>query len=117
MLFLLNDRVLEVEMPEVRLSKCWRRLGCGEPGAMRAREAVEFARAVLDQARHDEIEPELDTLTDLAALIIAKTGANGAQFQPRASGPSEVRLSQFDERVLESFICAGGAGDAWISVA
>jgi len=103
MLFLLNNQVLELELPEHRLARRWRVMGCGDPHAMRAREAVDFARSVVDAA-HVAGEPlGQETALDLAALIVAKTGANAAQFVPRASGTSEARINTFAEPVLDLF--------------
>lgn len=103
MLFLFNDRIIEVEFPELRLARRWRTLGCGDPAGMKAREAVEFARAVVDQAERDDQSLDHETRIDIAALIIAKTGANAVQFVPRMSGPSEPRLSTVPEAALEAF--------------
>lgn len=103
MLFLFNDRIIEVELPELRLARRWRSLGCADPAGMRAREAVEFARAVIDQAERDGQSLDHETRLDIAALIIAKTGANAVQFVPRMSGPSEPRLSNVAEAALEAF--------------
>lgn len=103
MLFLFNDRVIDVDLPENRLQKCWRRLGCGDPHQMRARDAIDFARAVVDQSVSDAVALTDDTIKDLAALIIAKTGANAVQFVPRVTGPSEPRLSTIAPEALEAF--------------
>ena len=103
MLFLFNDRLVELDLPETRLSRRWRTLGCGEPTSLRAREAVEFARAVVDQAQTDQIELDPDIVLDIASLIVAKTGANAIQFIPRMSGPSEPRLSNVPHEALDAF--------------
>lgn len=103
MLFLFNDRVIEIDLPELRLARRWRTLGCGDPHGMRARDAVEFARSVVDQAARDLHPLEEDTQRDIAALIVAKTGANAIQFVPRVSGPSEPRLSSIAEDALAAF--------------
>ena len=103
MLFLFNDRVVELDLPETRLSRRWRTLGCGEPTALRAREAVEFARAIVDQARTEGVDLDSDILLDIASLIVAKTGANAIQFIPRMTGPSEPRLSNVPVEALEAF--------------
>lgn len=103
MLFLFNDRIIDIELPELRLQRRWRILGCGDPLSLRARDAVEFARAVIDQAERDAQSIDHETLLDIAALIIAKTGANAIQFVPRMSGPSEPRLSTISEAALEAF--------------
>lgn len=103
MLFLLNDRIIEIDLPEARLARRWRIMGCGDPYAMRAREAVEFVRAVMDQAYDSGEALDSESELDLAALVIAKTGANAVQFVPRMSGPSEARLSTVEDEVLASF--------------
>lgn len=107
MLFLFNDHVVEVNLPELRLTRRWRTLGCGDPHTLRARDAVEFARSVVDQADRDDTMLELETILDIAALIIAKTGANAIQFVPRIDGPSEPRLSNIQPEALEAFRCTG----------
>ena len=112
MLFLFNNRVVEVELPELRLARRWRTLGCGDPRALRARDAVEFARCVIDQAERDAVALEDETVLDIAALIISKTGANAVQFVPRMSGPSEPRLSNIQPEALETFRSAGNVRDA-----
>ena len=103
MLFLLNDRVIEIDLPEARLARRWRVMGCGDPHSMRAREAVDFVRAVIDQAFEQGAELDVESELDLGALIVAKTGANAVQFVPRISGPSEPRLATVDDEVLSSF--------------
>lgn len=103
MLFLLNDQVIEVELPEQRLERRWRTIGCGSPHSMRARDALEFVRAIIDQSRRDGTGLDEDTAQDIAALIIAKTGANAAQFVPVQDAPSEARLTVIEEPVLQAF--------------
>lgn len=103
MLFLLDNRVIDVDMPEIRLAKRWRVLGCGDPHSMRARDAIDFARAVVDESRADGGDIEPDIARDIAALIISKTGANAVQFVPRENGPSEARLDHLSEDVLGAF--------------
>ena len=52
MLFLLNDTIAEIDIPEIHLSKRWKSLGCGDPHGMRAREALEFVtRVISDHVR------------------------------------------------------------------
>ena len=112
MLFLFNDRVVEIELPEQRLSRRWRTIGCGDPTCLRARDAVEFARSIVDQAEQDSLELETDTILDIASLIVAKTGANAVQFVPRMAGPSEPRLSSIQPDALEAFRASGDGEDA-----
>ncbi|MEM7767801.1 MAG: hypothetical protein AAF253_09975 [Pseudomonadota bacterium] len=103
MLFLLNNQVMDLELPEHRLARRWRVMGCGDPSAMRARDAVDFARQVVDDTRAEGVDLTLDCMLDIGALIVAKTGANAAQFVPRPSGTSDVRINTFNETVLQIF--------------
>lgn len=108
MLFLLDNRVIDVDMPEIRLAKRWRVLGCGDPHSLRARDAIDFVRAVVDESRADGGQVEAEIARDLAALIISKTGANAVQFIPRDNGPSEARLDHLSEDVLAAFRIQAG---------
>lgn len=102
MMFLLNETVTEIEAPELRLLKRGPVLGFEDIHAMRAREAIEFARARL-QACHDRgIQPDAALTADLAALIIAKTGANAALFPVQDGRVSEPRLTILPESILEA---------------
>ncbi len=103
MLFLLNDRIVDVPVPEMHLQRRWRTIGCGDPCRLRAQDAIEFAqsRIALFFGREDEIS-ELE-LRDLAALIIAKTGANCLMLKPTASGQFEPRLRHVPHMVLETY--------------
>lgn len=98
MLFLLNKRILEVDAPELYLTKHWKRIGCGEPSALPAEEAVAYAVMVVNTHVHDGIELDAETSIDLAALLIAKTGANAALF----TGTNEARLNVLAEPVLQA---------------
>ena len=103
MLFLLNDKVIEVNAPEAHLLERWRTIGCGDPRQLRAHDAVEFVAA-----RHEDLL-SLDTaqdnilFLDIAALIIAKTGANSLMLKPTASGGVEPRLRDIPPLVLETY--------------
>ena len=103
MLFLLNDRIIEVDAPEVRLARRWKTLGCGDPRAMMARDALDFAKAVVDSSRANQIELDVEEMGDLAALIISKTGANAALFldsgEPRLTLLPEGILASLSERL------------------
>ncbi len=101
MLFLLNDQIIEIDAPENHLAQRWKTLGCGEPNALRARDALEFVKAVIDQHRREGLRPDKGLAADLASLIIAKTGANAALFSPSDAGKFETRLTTFPELVLE----------------
>lgn len=116
MLFLLNNQVLDLELPEHRLARRWRIMGCGDPVALRAREAVEFARQIVDDTRAAGEDIDEDCALDIAALIVAKTGANAAQFVPRPSGISEPRINTFSEQVLDLFRAAQDETQSpWVS--
>ena len=102
MLFLLNETVTEIEAPELRLLKRGPVLGLEDVHAMRARDAIEYARARL-QACHDRgTPPDAGLMADLAALIIAKTGANAALFPVHEGRVSEPRLTILPESILEA---------------
>lgn len=103
MLFLLNDRVIEVEMPEARVTSRWREIGCGDPAHLRAHEAVEFVKARLQSSLPDCAIALGETHKDLAALIVSKTGANSLVLRPTASGDFEPRLRDVPTIVLETY--------------
>ena len=107
MLFLLNDRIVDVDAPEARLARRWKTLGCGDPRAMMARDALDFAKAVIASHRANEMVLEADLADDLAALIIAKTGANAALFVSNG----EPRLTLLPESILASLADRMEKGD------
>lgn len=100
MLFLLNDKVIEVDAPEAHLLERWRTIGCGDPRLMRAHDAVEFVAS-----RYQDLAAEQDDLflLDIASLIIAKTGANSLILKPTPSGGVEPRLRDVPPLVLETY--------------
>ncbi|WP_348763043.1 hypothetical protein [Hyphomonas atlantica] len=102
MLFLLNDQITEIEIPEMHLSKRWKSLGCGDPYGMRAREALNFASRVVSEHMKEHIPLEDSLLQDLGALIIAKTGANAVLFPKFGDMIGEPRLTILPETVLAS---------------
>lgn len=102
MLFLFNHRILELETPEIRLALVWRGLGCGDPSALRARDAVGFVQRVLQAHRCEGMVLEEGLMLDLASLLIAKTGANAALFVTQADGSVEPRLSLLPESLLRT---------------
>jgi len=102
MLFLLNEYVTEIEAPELRLLKRGPSLGFEDVHAMRAREAIEFARSKLQDCLDQDIRPADALVADLAALIIAKTGANAALFPVHEGRVSEPRLTILPESILEA---------------
>lgn len=101
MLFLLNDVVTEIEAPEMRLLVREALFG-GDVQSLRPREAMEMARGRL-QAIHDRGEiPGRSVIDDLAALIIAKTGANAALFPVHDGRVAEPRLTILPEAILDA---------------
>ena len=75
MLFLLNDQIADVAIPEIHLSKRWKVLGCGDPAAMRAREALDFVSRVVAEHVREGVRLEETLVEDLAALIIAEASS------------------------------------------
>jgi hypothetical protein len=102
MLFLLNEFVTEIEAPELRLLKRGPVLGFEDIHSMRAREAIELARGKLQECHDTGTKPDEALVADLAALIIAKTGANAALFPVHDGRVSEPRLTILPESILES---------------
>jgi len=102
MLFLLNEQIVDVTIPEIHLSKRWKVLGCGDPSSMRAREALEFVARVVSAHVKDCVPLEISLVEDLAALIIAKTGANAALFPVTDGKVGEARLTILPETILAS---------------
>ena len=102
MLFLLNEQIVDVAIPEIHLSKRWKVLGCGDPGSMRAREALEFVARVVSAHVQEGVAMEVSLVEDLAALIIAKTGANAALFPGKERRVGEARLTILPETILAS---------------
>jgi len=101
MLFLLNDIVTEIETPEMRLIVRASAFGA-DVHALRPREAMELVRRKL-QACHDRGGvPDTAMVNDLAALIIAKTGANAALFPVHEGRVAEARLTILPEAILEA---------------
>ncbi|MEL6246223.1 MAG: hypothetical protein AAFQ21_07565 [Pseudomonadota bacterium] len=111
MLFLLNDRVIEIDSPEIHLSSRWKAIGCGEPYGLMARDAIEFVRAVVTEHRRGGMEIDLLLAQDLASLIIAKTGANAVLFVPQATSGLETRLTMIPETVLNALRERMATGD------
>ena len=110
MRFLLNNHVVEIEAPEWHLDRYWKRLGCGDPSALSAEQAVQFAVMVVNDCLLDGQEIADDTKLDLAALIISKTGANAALFD----GTNSARLDRVSSAILERLagFLAGGQSQA-----
>ena len=102
MLFLLNEQIVEVAIPEIHLSKRWKVLGCGDPSGMRAREALEFVARAVSAHIEDGVVLEQGLVEDLASLIISKTGANAALFPVNDGKVGEARLTILPETILAS---------------
>lgn len=119
MLFLLNKQVVQIETPELHLSRFWKRLGCGDPVNMLASDAVNFAVMLMNEHIHDGLELSHETAVDLAALLISKTGANAALF----TGTNDARLNVLPDIVLEGLERELGKGvdnaadELWVGAA
>lgn len=103
MLFLFNDRVLDIGNPEVRLLANWMDLGCGRPDLLFAREAIDFAKAVVIDS--DEFGVDESVYADCAALLAVKTHANAAFFIRRIgehdASRVEARMNLIPEEHLK----------------
>ncbi len=102
MLFLLNNRLVELDVPEMRLARRWRVLGCGEPDRLQPAEALDFVQAVIDSHWYDGDEMDGDLRADLCALIVSVTGANAALFAEGHSEKIAPRLMVLEENVLQA---------------
>ena len=98
MLFLLNREIIELEAPELYLAQNWNRIGCGDPVSMMASDAVNFSITVVNSHINEGIELSSETMLDIAALLVTKTGANAALF----TGTEEARLNVINDVVLEN---------------
>lgn len=112
MLFLLNDTVIEIDAPEAHLMQRWRRIGCGDPRQLRAQQAIEVAIHQFTGMSAVSPEEQLLRQTDIAALVIAKTGANSLVLKPNAAGGYEPRLRDVPPLVLEAYQ-RGAANDGY----
>ncbi|MEM5516929.1 hypothetical protein WNY37_08200 [Henriciella sp. AS95] len=110
MLFLLNDQIVDVEIPEMHLERRWRRIGCGRPHAFRAHDVVNFVHARLEQARFFVHGVDHQEACDLAALVIARTGANSLILRRSADGSTQPHLRIIPHQVLEVY-ARGAAND------
>ena len=119
MLFLLNNFIVSVDAPEHHLGKFWKRLGCGEPTSLSAEQAIQFATMVVEEHAADSLELSTEVKTDLAALIISKTGANAALF----GGHNSAKLNILSEEILvrmQNILNGGGEKslkDYWTAAA
>ncbi len=103
MLFLLNDHIIELASPEAHLMRRWREMGCGDPRTLRAQDAIEYAKSEVEGFARSGKLLDAQTLSDLAALVVAKTGANSLILKPTASGRLEPRLRTLPQIVLETY--------------
>ena len=103
MLFLLNDKVIEITAPEAHLMQRWRDIGCGDPRVLRAQAAVEFAVRHYASIQASQAADPFTIECDIAALIIAKTGANSLILKPTPAGGFEPRLRDIPSLVLETY--------------
>lgn len=110
MLFLLNDTVIEIHAPEAHLMQRWRAIGCGDPRQLRAQQAVSFAVARFAKLKFADPDEQALGRSDIAALIVAKTGANSLILKPNAAGGYEPRLRDVPALVLETYL-RGAAND------
>ena len=110
MLFLLNDHIVEVEVPEMYLERRWQTIGCGRPHAFRAQEAVDFVHARLDEVRTHNQKLSYREACDLASLIISRTGANSFILRMHSDGSTAPMLRLIPAPVLDVF-ARGAAND------
>lgn len=110
MLFLLHDQIVDVDIPEMRLERRWRRIGCGRPHAFRAGDVVNFVHARLEQARFFVRQMDYQEACDLASLIISRTGANSFILRRTSDGSTEPMLKIIPQPVLEIY-AIGAAND------
>jgi len=103
MLFLFNDRVMDIGNPNVRLLANWPELGCGRPDLLFARDAIEFAKALVIDS--DEFGVDEALYADCAALLAVKTHANAAFFIRKLGecdvSKVEARLNHIPEDLLQ----------------
>ena len=103
MLFLLNDQVIEITAPEAHLLQRWRDIGCGDARQLRAQAAVETAVQSYTRLSLEGFQEAELSYLDIAALIIAKTGANSLVLKPTPNGGFEPRLRDVPVLVLETY--------------
>ena len=108
---MLNHRVLQIEAPEALLLERWRTMGCGDPRTLRAQQAIDFVTQRFTELMPEPEELHTEQYRELAALIVAKTGANSLIFKPTASGRLEPRLQDLPQIVLQTYL-RGAANDS-----
>ena len=111
MLFLLNHQIVEIASPEALLLERWRAMGCGDPRTLRAQQTIDFVTHRFAEISDLPEAEKLEHSRELAALIVAKTGANSLIFKPTASGGLEPRLQDLPQIVLQTYL-RGAANDA-----
>lgn len=103
MLFLLNDTIIEVAVPEMHVQQRWRDMGCGDPRRLRAQDAISFVQEQVTESQTSGRKLDDEHVRDLAALIITKTGANSLILKPTVGGTIEPRLRDLPALVLETY--------------
>lgn len=103
MLFLLNETIVDVAVPEVHVQQRWKAMGCADPRTMRAQDAISFVQTKFEKHGQGRARLSEEMLRDMAALIITKTGANSLILRPTASGGLEPRLRDVPPMVLETY--------------
>ena len=81
----------------------WRAIGCGDPRQLRAHQAIEFATERFASLEMASPEDQALNKSDIAALVIAKTGANSLILKPNSAGGYEPRLRDIPTLVLEAY--------------
>lgn len=110
MLFLLNDMIVDIAVPEMHLQQRWRDMGCGDPRTLRAQDAISFVQDKIVKSQTSGRQLDDAAARDIASLIIAKTGANSLILKPTVSGVLEPRLRDLPALVLETY-ARGAAND------
>lgn len=103
MYFLLNETIIEVNLPEIHLQQRWRALGCGDPKKLAADEAVFFVKDRLSALIQDGQTIDKELARDFAALLISLTGANSLVLKPGPGGELEPRLQHLPHLVLQTY--------------
>ena len=117
MLFLLNDMIVEIAVPEMHLQQRWREIGCGDPQTLRAQDALGFVQDKMAEQSAENGNLDEDMARDMAALIITKTGANSLILKPTSSGAFEPRLRDLPILVLETYQRGAANDDGAVLVA
>lgn len=78
---------------------------------MKAQDAIDFVESRIAHHLSSKTSMDDNEVRDLAAMIIAKTGANCLILKPTPSGKFEPRLRHMPIMVLETYM-RGAANDA-----